>query len=54
MRKSLHEQTSEEKLYKRTKALAEQQAKSKGKSEILPSKDRGLTKMASPPQATNW
>ena len=32
MRKSLHEQTSEEKLYKRTKALAEQQAKSKGKS----------------------
>ena len=35
VRKSSHEQTSEEELSKRTKALAEQQAKSKGKSEMF-------------------
>ena len=35
VRKSSHEQTSEEELSKHTKALAEQQAKSKGKSDIF-------------------
>nr|DAW69739.1 MAG TPA: minor capsid component [Caudoviricetes sp.] len=35
VRKSSHEQTSEEELSKRTKALAEQQVKSKGKSEMF-------------------
>ena len=35
VRKSSHEQTSEEELSKRTKALAEQQTKSKGKSEMF-------------------
>ena len=35
VRKSSHEQTSEEELSNRTKALAEQQAKSKGKSEMF-------------------
>ena len=35
VRKSSHEQTSEDELSKRTKALAEQQAKSKGKSEMF-------------------
>ena len=35
VRKSSHEQTSEEELSNRTKALAEQQAKSKGKNEMF-------------------